>query len=123
MAHRWTSERSLVTYASLEPGTAVTEILTYARDVDQLANRYLVGGEYTGSVMELEDLPKGWNAWPHNPKVQATGDAWYRSRTAGALIVPSAILPAKNVILNRDHPDFEVQTLTRIGLDALNRGL
>lgn len=119
--HRWNTSKHRVTYASLEPGTSVTEALVYLKHVAQFGDRVLVEGEYRGSVEEARALPKDWDAWPHQRHVQAYGDAWLERETSSALLVPSALMPARNIMLNQAHPDFRVQTIATHRLKGLSR--
>lgn len=121
MNHRWNTDRHRVTYAALDPGTAVTEQLVYIKEVRQFGDRYLVEGEYSGTVEEAIDLPNGWDAWPHIPAVQTYGDDWLTGATAGALILPSALLPTRNIMINQRHPDFSITEIEVHTLSGLTR--
>ncbi len=119
--HRWTTSRSRVTYAAMEPGLAVAEKLVYLRSVDQLDGFVLVEGSYTGSVEVLNQRPVGWDAWPHQVEVQAIGDEWYQKKATGALQVPSVLLPSYNVILNQEYPEFRLDSVALHDLDRFIR--
>lgn len=121
MDHRWNTRRYRVTYASLEPGTSVTEALVYLKSVHQFGDRVLVEGRFAGKAEEAGELPKGWDAWPHQPHVQAFGDRWLEAAKAPALMLPSAVLPARNLVLNQGHPDFAVETIAVHSLKGLTR--
>jgi len=106
-AHRWNTERVQVTYAARCPALAVAEALAYVRHVDELGGYLLHEAEYEGSTETSERVPEG-PQWPHDPVVQAKGDAWVEAGRAGALLVPTILLPTgTNVMLSQDHPDFD----------------
>jgi RES domain-containing protein len=106
--HRWSTINSLTSYTSREPGIAFAEAMVTVRTIDQLAGRILLEIEYTGSVTSppVEELPPQWAAFPHHRSSREFGDEWAASLASGALEVPSAVLPGRNVILNQLHPDF-----------------
>ena len=113
--------RHRVTYAALDPGTSVTEAFVYLKQVSQFGDRVLAEGEFRGAVEDATDLPAGWEAWPHQPHVQAYGDAWLERGRSPALRVPSALIPASNVLLNQAHADFHVETVAVHRLRGLTR--
>ncbi len=120
--HRWTTTASRATYATLEPALAVVEKMALVRTVDQLSAYVLVEAEYAGTMESVSKLPNGWNAFPHNAAAQAIGDAWYAKGATGALLVPCALIPDQNIILNQDHHDFESITIVKVhSLTAMNR--
>lgn len=57
--------------------------------------------------VEAADLPPGWRTMPAPPSLADRGTAWLTARSAAALAVPSAVVPAEtNYILNPAHRDF-----------------
>lgn len=119
-AHRWNTRNVAVTYAATAPALAVSEVLVYVRHVDELEDRVLLEAEYGGTLDRLDPLPKGWNQWPHDRKVQEAGDTWVERGTAGALEVPTVLLPeGTNVMLSQDHKDF--RTLKPVARHPLSR--
>lgn len=59
--------------------------------------------------MTLDDsvLPDDWQE-PSHPDLIAIGDDWIASEQSLGLSVPSALIPGeRNVMLLRDHPDFD----------------
>lgn len=121
MDHRWTSRRSHVVYAALEPGLAVAEKLAHVRTVDQLEGFVLAEGEFSGDIDSLDDLPHGWGTWPHRADVQRVGDAWAQARSAPGLDVPSVLLPARNLVLNQEHPGLMLRSVATHDLDRFQR--
>ncbi len=111
LSHRWTSPKSHVTYAALDSALAVLEKVAMVRRADQLEPYLLIEAEYTGSVEEAKSLPAGWDAFPHPKETQTVGDAWFAAGRTGALVVPSALVPARNIVLNREHGDFSRLTV------------
>lgn len=106
---RWNSIGLRAIYASLDPATTVLETLTaYSHASASLEGYLLLRISYTGSTEQppLDALPARWNASDDASAARTFGDAFLRTSRAGALIVPSAVLPeALNVVLNPQHPD------------------
>jgi len=57
-------------------------------------------------LVELADLPLGWDSYPHSPACRAIGDAWADAATTAILRVPSVAVPEeRNILVNAAHPD------------------
>jgi len=60
-------------------------------------------------IMTLDDsvLPDDWQQ-PSHPDLVAIGDDWTASEQSLGLSVPGSLIPGeRNVMLLRDHPDFD----------------
>lgn len=58
-------------------------------------------------IMDVTDVPNGWDRPRYDAAVQNRGAAWARSGASLALRVPSAIVRAEtNVLVNPAHPGF-----------------
>jgi RES domain-containing protein len=55
------------------------------------------------SEINDHDLPDGWRGAPRI--TQGLGDEWLKSRRSALMCVPSAIVPARNVLINPRHPN------------------
>lgn len=105
---RWNSEGVPVLYCSSSLPLAVLECWVHVP-----AERRRPGAlpDYVAVCVELpkdaavEDMD---GVGPHDgEKTRAAGDAWSRSGRSLALRVPSAVVgPARNVLLNPEHPDY-----------------
>ena len=97
-------------YTTSSIALAVLEVLAYRKAKKPLAPRHLF--EVTLSEGQLrrlrpEELPDGWNSYPHPDTTQQLGDAWVRAGETVGLMVPSVLAPPEvNVMLNCQHPDF-----------------
>lgn len=57
--------------------------------------------------LAVDDLPKGWRAYPAPEDLKDLGTTWIRSGETAVLAVPSAVIPVeRNFLLNPDHPDM-----------------
>ena len=113
---RWNSPGHAVVYLADHPATAGFEILVHARGAQLLINHYVFfEAEIPDDLIlmvDLANLPSGWNANPHTNASTDFGDAWLTSMASLALYVPSAVVPrAFNILLNPDHPDFDKVTI------------
>jgi len=58
-------------------------------------------------VVELRDLPGGWNDFPYSEPSRYAGDQWIQQRSSLAMLVPSAVLPSeRNLLINPMHAQF-----------------
>lgn len=98
-------------YLADHPATAGFEILVHARAPQLLIHDYILfEAEIPDDLIlmiNLANLPSGWNANPHTNTSTDFGDAWLTSMASLALCVPSAVVPrAFNTLLNPLHPEF-----------------
>jgi RES domain-containing protein len=106
---RWHTQGHLVTYAAEHQGTAQLEWLAHLEVTPDGFPRTVPFSEIDApddvSQTELsdDDLPAGWKSDQHI--TQSRGDEWLDSGRAALLFVPSALVPARNVLLNPSHPD------------------
>lgn len=64
------------------------------------------------TVLSQSDLPRDWAAFPPPKSIQDLGTEWLQSNVSAALIVPSAALPAEQIlVLNPMHNDFRILTI------------
>ncbi len=55
----------------------------------------------------VEDLPVGWNRFPHPPSTNKIGDSFVRENKNCVLMVPSAVTQGDfNILINPLHTDF-----------------
>ncbi len=66
-------------------------------------------------VVDVDNLPPGWNRYPPAAVLKAIGDSFIRSGEHLALKVPSAIMSGQwNYLINPAHPDAEsIQIISR----------
>ena len=110
-AGRWHRRGIRVAYAAEHPAVAVLEKLVWLGSLEDAAagDYVVVPVDITGATIEtlaLDDLPGGWDAFPHPPETQELGTRWLREGRSAALRVPSAVVPqTTNVLINPAHPD------------------
>jgi RES domain-containing protein len=114
-----------VVYVSGSRALAVLEVLAGLGSTATLPAWVLIGVRFPSSlvsVLELADLPDGWDATPPGPPSRAAGDRWLAEAPSSVLRVPSVIVPAEpNYLLNPSHPDFsrvEIGEPEELRLDA-----
>lgn len=62
--------------------------------------------------LDLDALPKGWDAQEEAAASTDIGDAWFDQRISVALRVPSVVMRGQfNVLLNPSHPDWQHVTV------------
>lgn len=96
---------------------ALLELLAHAED-DELPTDYeFLGLEVPDdSVLDVGELPDGWDVSPHTPTTCEIGDRWIANAESVALRVPSVLVFGEsNVMLNPMHPRFgEVKVVDRV---------
>lgn len=111
MHGRWHTRGHLVTYATEHPATAQLEWLVHL-DITRVGDAPItipfseieIPDDLVSSETITEsDLPMNWR--DNFAATQHIGDAWIDSRATLLLFVPSAIAPARNVLLNPAHSD------------------
>jgi len=107
---RWNSPGAAVVYVAQSQSLAVLEMLVHL-DGPELLERYvLIPVEIDDSLVEaieIQKLPRNWQAYPASKRLSAIGDEWLRAGGSVVLKVPSALLPAEsNFLLNPNHSDF-----------------
>jgi RES domain-containing protein len=109
---RWNTIGHAVTYCATSPSLCVLEKLVHIEDPSLLPDlvmlTYDVPDDLDREIVALADLPTDWRQ--QEALTQRRGDAWYHSRAAPLLQVPSVIVPLvgspdQNVVINHAHPD------------------
>lgn len=116
---RWNSPGVRVAYLSNSPSLAQLEYLAGVgrEQVAALGPRLslivaVIPRAATIGMVEDEDLPKNWRAFPAPASTQAIGDAWLAGGRSLALSVPSVFLPLavqqdRNILINPAHASFK----------------
>lgn len=110
---RWHRKGAQVAYASEHPGVAALEKLVWLESYERAsASDYVlislaVDPRRHVERVRREELPEGWDAFPHPGATKTLGTRWLREERSVALEVPSAVIPvASNYLINPFHPDF-----------------
>ena len=116
---RWNSAGVRIVYCSENLALAALEILVHTQPVtmrDKFRVFRVAFDETLMSRIELNKLPKGWNAQPPAPISKQIGDEWIKSRRSAVLAVPSVLVPLERTfLLNPKHPDFTRIRIKEIG--------
>lgn len=118
VAGRWHSRGHLVTYAGEQAATAQLEWLVHlqvTRPEDAPASipfsEIDVPDDVSYDEIVENSLPADWRT--NEAVTQALGDAWLDGLSSAVLFVPSALTPARNVLLNPGHADAARITVVR----------
>lgn len=105
---RWNSPGVPLIYAASSLALAALEILAASSDI-LIEDRYAAVPFAVPEelIVDLPELPSGWDAWPAPESTRAIGDYWVRQRASAVLRVPSVIIPLEpNYLINPRHDDF-----------------
>lgn len=112
---RWSSVGTRMVYASTHLSLATLEVLVHVNKKSFVDSRVAIRFQVDDDlVMTLDEkhLPEAWDALPAPVSSQQSGDAWIKSRASMGLLVPTAVLPdririeERNLLLNPEFPDF-----------------
>jgi len=123
---RWSSPGTRVVYVAESLSLAVLEILVHLKDTAVLADyvvRTIDLPDAGIEVLQADDLPPNWRAFPAPTATQAIGDRWVLEARSLALRVPSAVTPAEfNYLVNPAHAEFAAAIISdAIPLDVDER--
>jgi RES domain-containing protein len=109
---RWNSAGVELIYAALNRSLAMAEVavhFTLATLPDDFVMLTLhIPDHIRIKTLSAEELPANWNAFPHPPSTQATGDAFVRENQYAVLLIPSVVTQGDfNALLNPKYPDFQ----------------
>lgn len=78
----------------------------------------------TATEADVQNLPEGWDEFPHRRITQEIGDRFVRENQHCLLRVPSAVVPGDfNVLINPGHRDFRHIAVRRISGFKIDRRL
>jgi RES domain-containing protein len=117
---RWHPKGYPVVYAAESAALALLETLVHVERADLIRfdcvvipvrlpaspQEVLAQGDLI-EVLDEQQLPPDWKAWPSPPSTQRIGAAWLEAKRSAALVVPSVVVPhERNVLLSPAHPRF-----------------
>ncbi len=71
-----------------------------------------------------EDLPAGWNSFPHLKATREKGDAFIHNKAYPVCKVPSAVVPGEcNILINPNHPEFQKIKISEVVPFPIDRRL
>ncbi len=109
--NRWNSKGTELIYCADSRALAMAEVLVHL-SLSILPNDFVmveINIPSKVSICELrtEELPAGWNSFPHRLPTQKIGDDFVAERKSAVLKVPSAVVPGDfNFLINPYNPDF-----------------
>src|SRR5436190_641574 len=124
---RWNSAGVRMVYCSENIALAALEILVHTQPL-RLRDKWRVfRASWSDPMMlslELEKLPKAWNAQPPSAVSKDLGDEWVRSARSAVLAVPSIIVALERTfLLNPKHRDFGKVKIQEVGPFVLDQRL
>jgi len=108
--YRWNSPNTYLVYTAESRALATLEVSVHLDlNEDLPADRYYVEIDIPEDVeileLEIDDLPKNWDAKPPILATQYIGDDFVENNSAAVLKVPSCIVPPEyNYLINPSHP-------------------
>lgn len=115
---RWHLQGHPILYTASSAALAALEALVHVDSGNAPSDLRLltihVPDELPREELTIATLPRGWNAVPGPPSLQAIGTQWLRSLRGPVLVVPSAIIPEeRNLLLNPKHPALRGVRVTK----------
>jgi RES domain-containing protein len=115
---RWHTKGHPVVYCTLNPATALLEVLVHIEiDSEDRPERFQVLRIEGPDALSIEEIEP--NALPSNwaediASTQSVGDGWLSERRSLLLKVPSALVPETwNVLVNPQHVQANLLKITR----------
>lgn len=111
--NRWNSKGTEIVYAAESRALAMAEVVVHL-SLETLPNDFVMAEiEIPKSIkvisLDFEDLPYGWNSFPHLLDTQKIGDKFISQQQSCVLKVPSAVVPGDcNYLINPHHSDFSL---------------
>ena len=98
-------------YASESISLAMLELLVQVNKRTRLKNHVCTSASFNESVvemLEIADLPSGWDARPYTSVSQDVGDRWLDEERSLILRVPTVVNPHEySLLINPLHPKFD----------------
>lgn len=112
LSGRWNKEGEKVIYAASSRSLACLENLVHRRgQIKSVSYKTIViyiPDDLAIQRVELKDLPVEWQQKSDPAECRQIGSAWYLSKEAPVLSVPSVVIPyERNLVINVEHPNFD----------------
>ena len=110
---RWNLPGTPALYFASSPAVAMLEMANYIATPCSLPDDYRLGTyqlptDIPTEAWRVRELPKDWDAYPHQQETQRMGTRWLVESSAALLYVPSAAVPGgleTSVLYHPSHPD------------------
>lgn len=109
--NRWNSKGTEIIYCAESRALAMAEVAVHI-SLATLPNDFVmveieIPNTVSVSSIPFEELPEGWNSFPHLLHTQHVGDEFVLGKKACVLKVPSAVVPGDfNYLINPNHSGF-----------------
>ena len=121
---RWNSKGTFVLYTAATAALALLESVVH---MDKLLRTgyslaTIVLPETSISIVDIDDLPAGWDSFPPQENLKKFGDLFVKSSVYLALQIPSSIMPEDyNFLINPQHPQFnqvKIESVRELKIDS-----
>jgi RES domain-containing protein len=108
---RWNSAGVEIIYTASNRSLAMAEVAVHftlaTLPIDYMMTTIFIPDDIPLQRLQLTDLPKDWNAFPHPQNTQTIGDTFINNNKYCILEIPSAVTQGDfNIVINPHHIDF-----------------
>ncbi len=126
--YRWNTPGTEIIYCAESRALALAEVMVHlsaALAPDDLCMVEIeTGPQVTTAETDIQNLPEGWDAFPHRRITQEIGDRFVQENKHCLLRVPSAVVPGDfNVLINTAHHAFRHITVRQVRSFKMGRRL
>lgn len=109
---RWNSAGVEIIYTASNRSLAMAEVAVHftlaTLPIDYMMTTIFIPDDIPLQRLQLTDLPKDWNTFPHPTNTQKIGDTFINDNEYCILEIPSAVTQGDfNIIINPNHVDFK----------------
>lgn len=116
---RWNSIGVEVIYTASNRSLAMAEVAVHfslaTLPTDYMMVTINIPDDISLQKLNVSDLPKNWNTFPHPISTQAIGDKFITANKHCILQIPSSVTQGDyNLLINPGHPDFTRITIVKV---------
>ena len=109
---RWNSAGVEIIYTASNRSLAMAEVAVHftlaTLPIDYMMTTIFIPDDIPLQRLQLTDLPKDWNAFPHPQNTQSIGDTFINNNKYCILEIPSAVTKGDfNILINPNHIAFK----------------
>ena len=109
---RWNSAGVEIIYTASNRSLAMAEVAVHfslaTLPIDYMMTTIFILDDIPLQRLQLTDLPKDWNTFPHPKNTQTIGDTFINDNEYCILEIPSAVTQGDfNIIINPNHIEFK----------------
>lgn len=118
---RWNSIGVELVYAAANRSLAMAEVAVHftiaTLPADYMMITIFIPDDISIQILNVSDLPIGWNVFPHPSNTQVIGDSFIADNKFCVLQIPSAVTQGDfNLLINTKHQEFK-----RIKIKSIER--